>query len=118
MAIGKFDSVDLAAPRPAPARLPDPASAAPRAARDTPVPLTGRPASPEAVAAAVNSANAYLRSVSTSIQFSFDQETGRTIVRMVDAETEEVLRQIPGEEMLAISKSIDRMQGLLVDRKV
>lgn len=118
MSIGKFDSLDLAAPRPAPARLPDPSSAGPRAARDNPVSLTRQPASPEAVAAAVDSANAYLQSVSTHIQFSFDQEADRTIVRMVDAETDEVLRQIPSEEMLAISESIDRMQGLLVDRKV
>jgi flagellar protein FlaG len=28
-----------------------------------------------------------------------------------------VLRQFPSEEMLAISKSIDRMQGLLINRE-
>jgi flagellar protein FlaG len=36
---------------------------------------------------------------------------------MVDKETEEVLCQFPSEEMLAISKSIDRMQGLLINRE-
>jgi len=39
------------------------------------------------------------------------------VVKMVDTETEEVLRQFPSEEMLAISKSIDRMQGLLINRE-
>ena len=72
---------------------------------------------PEAIAAAVQSVNAYVESVSSSIQFSLDQDTGRTVVKMVDTATDEVLRQFPSEEMLAISKSIDRMQGLLINRK-
>jgi flagellar protein FlaG len=76
-----------------------------------------QPVTQEAVAAAVQSANAYVQSVSSSLQFSLDQETGRTVVKMIDTETAEVLRQFPSEEMLAISKSIDRMQGLLINRE-
>jgi flagellar protein FlaG len=58
-----------------------------------------------------------VQSVSSSLQFSLDQDTGRTVVKMVDTQTAEVLRQFPSEEMLAISKSIDRMQGLLINRE-
>jgi flagellar protein FlaG len=65
----------------------------------------------------VQSANAYVQSVSTSLHFSLDEDTGRTVVKMVDTRTDEVLRQFPSEEMLAISRSIDRMQGLLVNRE-
>lgn len=115
MSIGKVDSVDLAALRQAPA----PVTPAQRATRDNPVSAPAQqPVSQEAVAAAVQSANAYVQSISSRLQFSLDQDSGRTIVKMIDTETEEVLRQFPSEEMLAISKSIDRMQGLLINRKV
>ncbi len=113
MPIGKVDSVDLAALRQASA----PATPARRATLDNPAFASAPPVTQEAVAAAVQSANASMRSISSSIQFSLDQDSGRTIVKMIDTETDEVIRQFPSEEMLAISKSIDRMQGLLVNRK-
>ena len=115
MSIGKVDSVDLAAIRQAPA--PAPITPAQRATLDNPVFAPAQPVTQEAVAAAVQSANAYVQSVSSSLQFSLDQDTGRTVVKMIDTQTEEVLRQFPSEEMLAISKSIDRMQGLLINRE-
>lgn len=115
MSIGKVDSVDLAALR----QAPPPAfiSPAQRAAQDNPVFPPVQPVTQEAVAAAVQSANAYVQSVSTNLQFTLDEDTGHTVVKMIDIQTAEVLRQIPSEEMLAISKSIDRMQGLLINRE-
>jgi len=115
MCIGKVDSVFLAALRQAPA--PAPVTPAQRATLDNPVFAPAQPVTQETIAAAVQSANAYVQSISSSIQFSLDQDSGRTVVKMVDTETEEVLRQFPSEEMLAISKSIDRMQGLLINRE-
>ncbi len=121
MSIGKVDSVDLAAMRqaPTPASTPaqTPVTQAQRAAQDNPVFPPVQPITKEAVAAAVQSVNAYAQSVSTNIQFTLDQDTGHTVVKMVDTKTEEVLRQFPSEEMLAISRSIDRMQGLLINRE-
>jgi flagellar protein FlaG len=55
--------------------------------------------------------------VARDLQFSIDKETGKTIISVVDAATKEVIRQIPGEEILAIARAIDRMQGLLINRK-
>jgi flagellar protein FlaG len=116
MSIGKVDSVDLAAVRQAP--TPAPITPALRAAHDNPVFPPAQPVTQAAVAAAVQSANAYIQeSTSSNLQFSLDEESGRTVVRMIDTQTEEVLRQFPSEEMLAISKSIDRMQGLLINRE-
>lgn len=121
MSIGKVDSVDLAAMRQAPPSAPvihaPTVTPAQRATQDNPVFAPAQPVTQAAVAAAVQSANAYVQSVASSLQFSLDQDSGRTVVKMVDTETEEVLRQFPSEEMLAISKSIDRMQGLLINRE-
>jgi flagellar protein FlaG len=52
--------------------------------------------------------------VADSLQFSIDQDSGRTVVKVVDVQTNAVLRQIPSEEMLELAKDLDRMQGLLV----
>ena len=120
MSIGKADSVDLAAIRQAPTLAP--LTPAQRATLDNPVFAPAQPRALEAtarevVSAAVQSANVYAQSVSSTIQFSLDEDTGRTVVKMVDTQTDEVLRQFPSEEMLAISRSIDRMQGLLINRE-
>ncbi len=40
--------------------------------------------------------------------FSLDRETRRPIVRLVDRRTNDVIRQIPAEYMLAIAKQLDR----------
>ena len=54
---------------------------------------------------------------STDLQFSVDGATGRTIVSIVDAETGEVVRQIPTEEIMKMARSLERMQGLLFTGK-
>ncbi len=41
-----------------------------------------------------------------ALKFNIDDETGRTIVRMMDRETDEVLRQIPGEDFMAIARIV------------
>ncbi|GAA5181597.1 hypothetical protein GCM10025771_28880 [Niveibacterium umoris] len=46
-----------------------------------------------------------------NLQFSIDEDTGRTVVRVVDTATKEVIRQIPSEEVLAIAKALDNMDG-------
>lgn len=53
----------------------------------------------------------------SNLQFSFDDETRKTVVRVVDSESGQVIRQIPSEELIAIAKSIDKMQGLLLKQK-
>lgn len=113
MSIGKVDSVNLGAIR----QAPTPITPGQRATQGNPISPPAQPITQEAVAAAIQSANAYAQSISISILFSLDQDTGHTVVKMVDTETKEVLRQFPSEEMLAISRSIDRIQGLLINRK-
>ena len=41
-----------------------------------------------------------------ALKFNIDDETGRTVVRMLDRETDEVLRQIPGEDFMAIARIV------------
>lgn len=66
---------------------------------------------------AAKSVNDFLQPINKSINFSLDEDTGITVVKVVDVATKEVIRQIPSEEMLVIAKAIDQMKGLLVQQK-
>jgi flagellar protein FlaG len=58
-----------------------------------------------------------LAPVARNLQFSIDDETGRSVVKVVDSSTNEVIRQIPSEELLAITHSMDKFSGLFVKQK-
>lgn len=53
-----------------------------------------------------------------NLLFSIDDDSGRTIVKVVDNATKEVIRQIPSEEILSIAKALDRLKGLLIKQEV
>lgn len=67
---------------------------------------------------AVGKLNDFAKTSASALNFSKDEETGRTIVKVVDTATDTVIRQIPSEEAISIAKSIDKMQGLLINHKV
>ena len=52
-----------------------------------------------------------------SLQFSLDKDSGKTVVKVMDTDTNEVIRQIPSEEVLAISKAVDKLKGLLIKQQ-
>ena len=67
---------------------------------------------------AVEEINRAMRQSNRNLEFSVDDATSRVVVRLTDTETGEVIRQIPSEETLAISRSIGEFQqGLLLKQK-
>lgn len=82
-----------------------PAVAAPAPAQAAPA------ASLEAVAEATRQVAELVQSRASNLVFSLDDDSGRTVVKIVDAQTEEVIRQIPSEEMLALAKAIEDYQS-------
>ncbi|WP_079433173.1 flagellar protein FlaG [Zoogloea sp. LCSB751] len=73
---------------------------------------------PDQLAQAVTQIQDVIKQTAQSLQFSIDKDTGSTVVKVVDTESKKVLRQIPSEEVLAIAKALDKLQGLLVRQKV
>jgi len=60
------------------------------------------------------------QSLRRDLQFSVDDSTGRVIVTVTDSETNEVIRQIPSEELLALSRHLadavdDDVSGFLFE---
>lgn len=66
---------------------------------------------------AVKQVNDFLKPINNSIQFNLDDDTGKTIVKVIDVATKDVIRQFPSEEMLSIAKAIDKVKGLLLQQK-
>lgn len=58
-----------------------------------------------------------IKTVAPELQFSVDQDSGRTIIKVTDPSTDELIRQIPAEEVLRLNKELDRLQGLLLNLK-
>ena len=79
-------------------------------------PATGTSARDQ-VEAAVQAANAALAVRDASLQFTIDPDTRKLVVRLVDTQNQQVLRQMPSEEMLAIARSIDRMELALLHER-
>lgn len=65
----------------------------------------------------VKAVNDFVKPFNDTLLFSIDKDTGTTVVKVVDTETEEVIKQIPSEEMLALSKALEQLRGLLVKQK-
>ncbi len=72
-------------------------------------------ASKKQIASAVNHANSKLKK--TGCQFSYHEETKRVSIKVIDKETNEVIREIPPEETLEMVEKMWELAGILVDEK-
>ncbi len=61
----------------------------------------------------VDNINKVLQQANKNLEFSVDAESKKPVVKLVDAETGDVIRQFPSDEMLAISKAVGQMQERL-----
>jgi flagellar protein FlaG len=59
------------------------------------------------VRAAVAAIENHPRNLQRSFRFNVDEESGRTVVTVLDRETGEIIRQIPSQEILEISARLD-----------
>ena len=52
------------------------------------------------------------------VEFSVDEDSGRTVIKIVDADRDTVIRQLPPEEILNLSKYLRDAQGLILQAEV
>jgi len=121
----------VAAPLPKPAGVPE-MKGQPRSAPEVKVDAAGEAAATAAKAkaevnlqqyakevmqAAALQIQGYLRESGRNLNVSVDEATGYYVARVVNPETGEVVRSLPSEETLRIARSIDMMQGMLVNQR-
>ena len=66
---------------------------------------------------AVERLNKFIGGASDQIQFTVDKDTDLTVVKIIDRETKQLIRQFPSAEAVQIAKVLDRLQGLLIRDK-
>ena len=67
---------------------------------------------------AVRSLNDQMESKKTGLGFSIDKSMNTPVVIVTNAQTGEVVRKIPTDQVLQMAHSIDDMKGLLLNAKV
>lgn len=66
----------------------------------------------EEVTAAVAQMNEYIQSTQRDLSFSYDPDSGETVVKVLDRSTQEVIRQIPDETFLRLAQHLDPEEPL------
>jgi flagellar protein FlaG len=95
-----------------------PVAAAPTPApTQTPAPPAQQPTAQQ-LQEAIQAMQRVVQPKASALQFSVDSASGTTVVKIVDGETGDVIRQIPSEEVLQVAQSIEHFQGLLGKVKV
>ncbi len=72
----------------------------------------------ERVEKATQLLNEFLEHSSIAVRFSTERESGELVVKVVKAHSGELIRQIPSEVALKLSKALDTLQGLIIKDKV
>jgi flagellar protein FlaG len=61
---------------------------------------------------AVSQLNDYVQNVQRDLQFEVNNDLGQTVVRVVDQQTQEVIRQIPDELALKLAENLQQDEPL------
>lgn len=63
---------------------------------------------------AVQRISEYVSASRPEINFTIDETTGTQVVRIVDSQSKQVIRQMPSEEAIQIAQALDKLQGLFI----
>jgi flagellar protein FlaG len=61
----------------------------------------------------VSDLNKLVRDLHRELRFSVDHDSGETVIKVIDRETKEVVRQIPSEELMALRKRLQEAAGVI-----
>jgi flagellar protein FlaG len=71
----------------------------------------------EVVAKAAADIQQFVQSMGRNLSFSVDETTGYNVVRVINPNTGELVRQLPSEELLKIARDFQRLNNVLVSQR-
>jgi len=74
--------------------------------------------SKEEITQTVQEMNDFLHDMKRNLSFSVDDDLGKSVITVRDSDSDEVIRQIPSEELVVLRKKMDDVAGILFDTKV
>lgn len=60
---------------------------------------------------------AFVRDMDRDLSFVFDEASGYVVVSVIDPQTGEVIRRLPGDELLRLSRTLEQYGNVLVHQK-
>ncbi len=66
----------------------------------------------------VEDINSVVQSIRRELRFSVEDDSGRTVITVIDSENQEIIRQIPPEEVVILAKHFTDSSGILMSMKV
>ena len=73
--------------------------------------------SDEELQQAIDKIQHFTENVEKNLEISIDKDTDITVVKVIDTQTKEIIRQFPTEETVSIARTLDKVQGLLFSDK-
>jgi flagellar protein FlaG len=59
----------------------------------------------------------FIGPANSSLKIEIDPDTDRIVVKVLDDQSGELIRQIPSQEMVEIAKRLDAMQGIFITKR-
>lgn len=81
--------------------------------QDVPARSTGDAEDVKKYESAVSKISDFVQNFQRDLLFSIDKDSDRLVVKVVDSQTQEVIRQIPSEETLRIARNLDSPESLI-----
>ncbi len=72
----------------------------------------------QAIKAEIEEANHSLQMNNRRCEFRFVDDVNRIAIKVIDTDTDEVIKEIPSEEVLETIKRLKEMTGLLIDKQL
>ncbi len=72
---------------------------------------SNEPVAEQEIESAVGEISEFVQAKNRNLDFSFSEESNRSVVKVTDSETGDLIRQIPSEEVLRLSERIRDVQS-------
>tara|TARA_R110002073_G_scaffold6443_3_gene38132 strand:- start:11188 stop:11571 length:384 start_codon:yes stop_codon:yes gene_type:complete len=59
--------------------------------------------------------NKHVQNLKRDLHFSINDDTGETVIRVVDSESQKTIRMIPSEEFLSMTQQLNQTVGILLN---
>ena len=69
------------------------------------------------VESAVSQISEFVQNLQRDLQFSVDEDSGRIVIKVIDSETNEVIRQIPPEDALRLARDLGSAGSLILKER-
>ena len=60
----------------------------------------------------------FMGEMNRSLQFKVDEDSGRDVIKVLDKNSGEVIKQYPSEEVLSLVSKLSESAGILIDQTV